>query len=556
MTFDEAQRRYEELRRQRQAGQINDEQLQQEVGRLQVKDEAGYSWRIDLLQGWVYWNGDAWVPHPSRDSSSREAAEQARTPQPTDTGSRDSKPAGDAQDLVRQASRWGRSAVALLQGRLPSPQLFLKQARNVPMAKRSQGWWDALAIGGGTLAGFLWFLYTSVRGMPHVTFMGLAHESWFDFLPPLMMVGGVIGAILLRRQLRRLLSPLLAPLRRIPFAGKLGGGLALVAGGLVIRYGTGLFQRREGLDLITPLIMIGLPTCLVLFRQPIDRLLWPLDRIRRNVPRLLLIGIGLAVPYLIAVMLYRLGGLVMYPYLRVSVVIGTIVSYAIIRTPQAPAMRPATAGAEPGARARANAMIWLFGIALAHALLLATPLYADDFFRDPFNANDGLRTDTVAPIMAGTATVVVVALVNGAEVVRTIIQGKVDEEDEGKRKDFQIQIETVDGTGAVSTKLESDLCEELLIYGKCYEVGKGAFPAGDETLEFMLVGAEEHVVLTDLGYSEGKRCASVQIVDPLPVGVAAPKTFTVNVSAGAGGSLMTIPVVLSLSISEYILRFH
>jgi hypothetical protein len=552
MTFDEAQRRYEELRRQRQSGRIGDEQLQQEVSRLQVKDEAGYSWRIDLDQGWVYWNGSAWVPHPSRDTSEENAEQPAAA-----AGAEGSdRPSGDAQDLQRQASRWIRSAVALLQGRLPSPQLFMHQARSLPVTRRSQGWWDALAIAGGTLAGFLWFLYTSVRGMPHVTVMGLAHESWFDFLPPLMMAVGVIGAILLRRQLRRLLSPLLAPLRRIPFAGKLGGGLALVAGGLVIRYGTGLFQRREGLDLITPLIMIGLPTCLVLFRQPIDRLLWPLNRLRRKVPRLLLIGIGLAVPYLIAVMLYRLGGLVMYPYLRVSVVIGTIVSYAIIRTPQAPAMKPVTAGADPVTRARATAMVWLFWIALAHALLLATPLWADDFFRDPFNANDGLRTDTVAPIMAGTATVVVVALVNGAEVVRTIIQGKVDEDDEGKRKNFQIQVETVDSTGAVNTNLESDVCEELLIYGKCYEVGRGAFPAGDETLEFMLVGAEEHVTLSDLGYSGGKRCASVQIIDPLPVGVAAPKTFTVNVSAGAGGSLMTIPVVLSLSVSEYILRFH
>ncbi len=67
---------------------------------------------------------------------------------------------------------------------------------------------------------------------------------------------------------------------------------------------------REGRDWGTAFLMIALPVCLAIFRKPIDRMLLPLLPMRRKVPRLLLVALGLAAPYLVAILLYRGGPLV------------------------------------------------------------------------------------------------------------------------------------------------------------------------------------------------------------------------------------------------------
>lgn len=126
-----------------------------------------------------------------------------------------------------------------------------------------------------------------------------------------------------------------------PLAGKserwwsvlsiLGGG---VGGGLWYGYST--LDKGAKPDLVTALIMLAVPVVLVLCRRPLDRLLAGLQPLRRRLPPLLIVGIGLAVPYLTATYLYDSVGLSEYPYIRWTVFLGPLLSYLVIRTPQVP----------------------------------------------------------------------------------------------------------------------------------------------------------------------------------------------------------------------------
>lgn len=89
----------------------------------------------------------------------------------------------------------------------------------------------------------------------------------------------------------------------------------------------------EGLDLLTPILMVGIPVGQTLFRTPIDRLLLPLQEYRERVPKLVLTGAGLAAPFVVSWILYSVFRITQYRFLRWSVLLGSIVSYAIVRTP-------------------------------------------------------------------------------------------------------------------------------------------------------------------------------------------------------------------------------
>ncbi len=132
----------------------------------------------------------------------------------------------------------------------------------------------------------------------------------------------------------------------------------------------------EGKDWGTFFLMLALPISLAIFRKPIDRLLLPLLPTRKRIPRLVLIALGLAAPYIVAWLLYNrgpfIGGLVSlcfriggslaglgnfigaivpslaeYGYMRWTVVLGPLVAYLIMRTPQ----ESAGAGTPTAARA-------------------------------------------------------------------------------------------------------------------------------------------------------------------------------------------------------------
>ena len=119
------------------------------------------------------------------------------------------------------------------------------------------------------------------------------------------------------------------------FGGTVGGGLW---------YWYSSLDKGTKPDHITSLIMIALPILLVILRKPLDRLLAKLNPIRQKIPRLLIIGIGIAVPYLTATYLYDTQRLREYEYIRWTVFLGPLLSYLIIRTPNMPVIP--TAGGE------------------------------------------------------------------------------------------------------------------------------------------------------------------------------------------------------------------
>ena len=84
--------------------------------------------------------------------------------------------------------------------------------------------------------------------------------------------------------------------------------------------------------------MVVMPLLLILLRGPIDRLLMPLQKFRASIPRMALLGFGLAVPLLVANVLYA-RGYSQFDYLFRTYIISTLLSYVVLRTPPASAPR-------------------------------------------------------------------------------------------------------------------------------------------------------------------------------------------------------------------------
>lgn len=239
MNFAETWQRYQQLAAQRRAGQIDEETYVAAISQLRVQDTDGRWWAIDSENGrWLAWNGTAWMP-----ATPPEAGTSPPSP-PHVLGSM----TGQEESLQQRAQTLRRSL---------DTKSFLQEAREKPLAQRSEGWWSAAAIFGGIISAVLWFLYSSVRGVAY-----------------------------------------------------------------------------EGLDLLTPLLMVSIPVGQTLFRGPIDRMLMPLQKYRERVPRLMLVGAGLVAPFVVSWILYTVFRISQYRFLRWSVLLGSMVSYIIVRTPK------------------------------------------------------------------------------------------------------------------------------------------------------------------------------------------------------------------------------
>lgn len=147
----------------------------------------------------------------------------------------------------------------------------------------------------------------------------------------------------------------------------------------------------EGFDLITPILLIGIPVMLALYRRRIDEILVSVQPFRRRIPRPLLIGLGVAVPFLTAFILYNVFNISQYPLLHWNIIAGTLLCYVIVRDP---ALAPEGSGGT-GMNGRLPALIILV------CCLCVTSVMADDCERDPFNAQDCLRTAGYAQLLAG-----------------------------------------------------------------------------------------------------------------------------------------------------------
>ncbi|MDD1684371.1 MAG: hypothetical protein LUQ19_00620 [Methanoregula sp.] len=158
----------------------------------------------------------------------------------------------------------------------------------------------------------------------------------------------------------------------------------------------GIRGMSEGFDLVTPLILIGLPIALVLFRKEFDDLLMPLQPARLRVPKLLLLGMGIVVPFLTAFILYNIFSVENYPLVQWNVLIGPLVSYAVMHDPET--------GFASGRRLqplKTSLKIPLLLFFLCAFCIRA--VFADHCATDPFNAQDCLRSGGFAPSIAGGA---------------------------------------------------------------------------------------------------------------------------------------------------------
>jgi hypothetical protein len=191
------------------------------------------------------------------------------------------------------------------------------------------------------------------------------------------------------------------------------GGIAAAV--LWFLYG-GIRSGREGFDLITPLLMIGIPVMLVWFRKDIDMILLPLQPQRKKISRIILIGLGIAAPFLTAWILYNIFFISQYPLMQANIILGTMVSYAIVRDP-VPASSPVHRQ-RPLTPAGIGIIFCVFLISLS-----APPVLADDCASDPFNAQDCLRTNGFAETMAGAAAAGLGVLINGPIILQGILAG-------------------------------------------------------------------------------------------------------------------------------------
>ncbi|OPX63047.1 MULTISPECIES: hypothetical protein [unclassified Methanoregula] len=172
---------------------------------------------------------------------------------------------------------------------------------------------------------------------------------------------------------------------------------------------------REGFDILSAVLMVAMPVILVIMRPTFDEVLLPVQPTRKQFPRLMLVVIGILSPFLTAWILYNIFHISQYPLMQANIVVGTLVSYAIVRDPAPKAGGPARPPSVPAA-----------GICIMICLLVFSsfiaPVVADDCTRDPLNAQDCLRTPGFAEIMAGIAAAILAGLVNGPTILQTLLQ--------------------------------------------------------------------------------------------------------------------------------------
>jgi len=100
------------------------------------------------------------------------------------------------------------------------------------------------------------------------------------------------------------LSPILQRARaRVNVMPILALAPSMVCGSLWFLYtfiGVFKYEGLGGIDFLTPIIVIGMPIAMRLFRKPIDKLLSPLDPIIRNIPMPLRFGIIFGMPLMLS----------------------------------------------------------------------------------------------------------------------------------------------------------------------------------------------------------------------------------------------------------------
>jgi len=92
--------------------------------------------------------------------------------------------------------------------------------------------------------------------------------------------------------------------------------------------------QREGFDLLTPLLIAGLPFSLRLLQRPLDGLLSPFLRVLNVIPRPLLTGAALSLPFVFGLVLSTSQNDQGYGDLRLTTLLSVIGGYLLTRRPE------------------------------------------------------------------------------------------------------------------------------------------------------------------------------------------------------------------------------
>ncbi len=173
----------------------------------------------------------------------------------------------------------------------------------------------------------------------------------------------------------------------------------------------------EEFDFISPLLMVAMPLVLIWKRKEIDNILMPLQPTRHKISRKLLIGMGIAVPFLTAFIIYHVFGISQYPLMYWNIMIGTLASYALVREP---VLADRYRGDPQNTRMPdlKVPMLLLIGLSVCVRVVLA-----DHCLADPLNARDCMRTTGTAELLAGGVSAGVSGAINGPTMVQTLSEG-------------------------------------------------------------------------------------------------------------------------------------
>jgi hypothetical protein len=188
-------------------------------------------------------------------------------------------------------------------------------------------------------------------------------------------------------------------------------------------------------------------------------------------------------------------------------------------------------------------------------ILYPEPAKADDFQRDMTRLQDGLRTDGFAQTIAAIASTIVVILVNGAEIGRTLIQTPLKEGEKGEEKQLVLQVLTRDKNGGKSTTLDTMTGDPIFIQACVYDAVKGAVDGGATAgITFALTKGAMAVSLQEMPPEGDWRVASATAPKPTTQEAVAVDEAIVSVGTTIQGTLITAPVSLSI-MQEFEIEF-
>ncbi len=425
--INEIERSFKKLKIQYENGSIRYNDYIIAVDSLRVQDENGIYWQIRADDGkWVRWDGSTWIPGdpfhgtppPSsqqdllkashKPDSSQTRAEQVISPVPyptqTDPGQayralrRDYENGtisyldftNRARELGFQDTGGQRRQIDSAKGTIsktssdslekavpPATQVPVvnvppvqipKRAKDVPPPEpestpRNIGEFRSRLID-----------FKTFKEMKKELPVAQRPQSWWDYLS---IVGGVIVAI------------------------------------IWIFY-SGIRSLNEGFDILTPILMVGIPVFLVWFRADIDKYLIPVQPFRKKFPKLVLVGIGIVIPFLTAFILSTLLSVQNYPLIHWNTIIGTALAYIISRDPVL------AKGYTPPRALPVKIPLFLI---LCLSLLIRI-VNGDDCLTDPMNAQDCLRTPGYSIAVAGSFDTALSVIVNAPAVIRNVIPGQ------------------------------------------------------------------------------------------------------------------------------------